>query len=68
LNWAKRFITQGVKICVSSVFVLGSVVTKDVKPYSIIIGNTAVLIRKRFDEATSKFYYDHLGGSYKTKK
>ena len=31
---------------------MGSVVVKDVEPYSIVGGNPAKLIRMRFDEAT----------------
>lgn len=33
---------------------MGSVVTKDVDDYSIVAGNPAVLIRKRFDDETVK--------------
>jgi serine acetyltransferase len=31
---------------------MGSIVTKDIAPYSIVAGNPAKEIRKRFDDAT----------------
>lgn len=31
---------------------MGSIVTKDVEPYSIVAGTPAKLIRKRFDDKT----------------
>lgn len=43
-------IKQGVTIGNGSVIGMGSVVTKNVEPYSIVAGNPAKLIRKRFDE------------------
>ena len=43
-------IKQGVKIGTGSVVGMGSVVTKDIEPYSIVAGNPASLIRKRFCE------------------
>ena len=45
-------ICSGVTICQGSVVAAGSVVTKDVEPYSVVGGNPARLIRKRFDEET----------------
>ncbi|MBE5907633.1 MAG: CatB-related O-acetyltransferase [Lachnospiraceae bacterium] len=44
------FIKDGVTIGDGAVIGMGSVVTKDVPPYSIVAGNPAKLIRKRFDE------------------
>ncbi|WP_419800983.1 CatB-related O-acetyltransferase [Mucilaginibacter sp.] len=43
-------------VCVGDGAIIGSrsVVTKDVEPYSIVGGNPARLIRKRFDEAKIK--------------
>lgn len=43
-------IKQGVKIGSGSVIGMGSIVTKDIEPYSIVAGNPAKLIRKRFSE------------------
>ncbi len=43
-------IKQGVTIGHGAVVGMGSVVTKDVLPYSIVAGNPARLIRKRFSE------------------
>lgn len=45
-------IKQGVKIGTGSVIGMGSIVTKDIPPYSIVAGNPAHLIRKRFDDET----------------
>jgi len=45
-------IKQGVIIGHGSVIGMGSIVTKDVEPYSIVAGNPARLIRKRFDDET----------------
>lgn len=43
-------IKQGITIGHGSVIGMGSVVTKDVEPYSIIGGNPAKLIKKRFED------------------
>jgi acetyltransferase-like isoleucine patch superfamily enzyme len=45
-------IKQGVHIGIGAVIGMGSVVTKDVAPYSIVAGNPAREIKKRFDEET----------------
>ncbi len=47
-------IKQGVNIGTGAVIGMGSVVTKDVAPYSIVAGNPAYEIRKRFDDKTVK--------------
>ena len=47
-------IKGGVHIGTGSVIGMGSVVTHDVPPYSIVCGNPAKLIRKRFDDKTIK--------------
>jgi virginiamycin A acetyltransferase len=44
----------GVKIGDGAIIASGSVVTKDVEAYSIVGGNPAKLIRKRFDDKTIK--------------
>lgn len=44
------FIKQGVNIGVGAVIGMGSVVTKDVPPYTIVAGNPAHVIRKRFSD------------------
>ena len=45
-------IMPGVKVGHGAIIASNTVVTKDVEPYSIIGGNPATLIRKRFDDAT----------------
>lgn len=45
-------IMSGIKIGTGSVLAAGSVVVKDVEPYSIIGGNPAKVIKKRFDQNT----------------
>jgi acetyltransferase-like isoleucine patch superfamily enzyme len=45
-------ILSGVKIGDGAVIGAGAVITKDVEPYSIVTGNPARLIRKRFDDDT----------------
>lgn len=47
-------ILSGVRIGNGSVIAASSVVTKDVEPYTIVGGNPARVIRKRFDEQTIK--------------
>lgn len=44
-------IIQGVTIGTGAVIGAGAVVTKDVEPYSIVAGNPAKLIRKRFNDS-----------------
>lgn len=48
-------IMQGVKIGDGAIIGTNSLVTKDVEPYTIVGGNPAREIRKRFDEETIKF-------------
>lgn len=43
-------IKQGINIGIGSVIGMGSVVTKDVAPYTIVAGNPAKVIRKRFED------------------
>ena len=43
-------IKQGVNIGVGAVIGMGSIVTKDVPPYTIVAGNPAHPIRKRFSD------------------
>lgn len=43
-------IKQGLNVGTGAIIGMGSIVTKDVKPYSIVAGNPAKEIRKRFDE------------------
>ena len=47
-------IKAGVRIGVGAVIGMGSVVTSDIEPYSIVAGNPARIIRKRFDDHTIK--------------
>lgn len=44
-------IKQGINIGHGAVIGMGSIVTKDVKPYEIVAGNPAKLIRYRFNES-----------------
>ncbi len=45
----------GVKIGDGAIIASNSTITKDVAPYSIVGGNPASLIRKRFDDKTIEF-------------
>jgi serine acetyltransferase len=46
---AKATIMSGVKISNGSIVASGSVVTKDVPPYSIVAGNPAKVVKMRFN-------------------
>ena len=48
-------IMQGVNIGDGAIIGTKALVTKDVEPYSVVGGNPARLIRKRFDDATIQF-------------
>lgn len=48
-------IMQGIKIGDGAIIGTNSLITKDVEPYTIVGGNPAKEIRKRFDEATIDF-------------
>lgn len=47
-------VLSGITIGRGSVIGAGSVVTKDIPPYSIVVGNPARVIRKRFDDDVIK--------------
>ena len=49
---SNAFIKGGVKIGHGTVIGAHAVVTKDIEPYSIVVGNPARVVRKRFDDAT----------------
>ena len=55
--WIGNSVTmmQGIHIGDGAIIGTNSLVTKDVEPYSIVGGNPAKLIRKRFDEETINF-------------
>ncbi|WP_298623583.1 CatB-related O-acetyltransferase [uncultured Legionella sp.] len=48
-------IMQGIKIGDGAIIGTNSLVTKDVAPYSIVGGNPARVIRKRFDDESIEF-------------
>ncbi len=48
-------IMQGVKIGDGAIIGTNALVSKDVEPYTIVGGNPAKVIRKRFDEETIRF-------------
>jgi len=48
-------IMQGVKIGDGAIIGTNALVTKDVEPYTVVGGNPAKVIRKRFDDETIKF-------------
>ncbi|MDF2964943.1 MAG: hypothetical protein K0Q51_331 [Rickettsiaceae bacterium] len=48
-------IMQGVKVGHGAIIGTNSLVTKEVEPYTIVGGNPAKVIRKRFDEETIEF-------------
>jgi acetyltransferase-like isoleucine patch superfamily enzyme len=47
---AKSTIMSGVKIGDGSIIGAGTTVTKDVPPYSIVVGNPGKIVKYRFDE------------------
>ena len=47
-------IKQGIVVGTGAVIGMGSIVTKDVEPYSIVGGNPAKIIKKRFNEEIIK--------------
>jgi virginiamycin A acetyltransferase len=49
---AKSIILPGITVSDGAVIGAGSIVTKNVKPYTIVAGNPAKLIRRRFDQFT----------------
>lgn len=51
-------IMPGLKVGDGSIIATNSLVTKDIEPYSIVAGNPAQVIRKRFDDDTIKFLLD----------
>lgn len=51
-------IMPGIEVGDGAIIAAKSVVTKDVEPYSIVGGNPARLIRKRFDDATIRKLLD----------
>ncbi len=52
---ARVVIIGGVTIGDGAIVGAGSIVTKDVAPYSVVAGNPARVIRKRFDEETINY-------------
>jgi acetyltransferase-like isoleucine patch superfamily enzyme len=53
-------IMSGIKIGTGSIIAAGSLVTKDVAPYTIVGGNPAKFIKYRFDETEIKEHEDIL--------
>ena len=51
-------ILSGVRIGHGAVVAAGSVVTRDVAPYSVVAGNPAQHVKWRFEEATRKALLD----------
>jgi len=45
---------QGISVGTGAVIGMGSIVTKDVEPYTVVAGNPARLIKKRFNEEIIK--------------
>ena len=48
-------VMQGIKIGDGAIIGTNSLITRDVEPYSIVGGNPAKVIRKRFDDSTIEF-------------
>jgi len=48
----RAMIMPGVEVGEGAVVASGAIVTKSVAPYTIVAGNPAVPVRKRFDEAS----------------
>ena len=65
-NWigANATILKGVTIGFGAVVAAGSVVTKDIEPYSIVGGVPAKLIKYRFDKETISLHKKMLENNY----
>ena len=55
---AKSVIMSGVRICSGAVIAAGSVISKEVEPYSIVAGNPARIVKKRFTDDQIKKLLD----------
>lgn len=55
---AKSTIMSGIKISNGSVIGAGSVITKDVPPYAVVVGNPGRIVKFRFTESQIKFLLD----------
>ena len=55
-------ILNGVKIGDGAIVAAGSVVTRDVAPYSIVAGNPAKVLKMRFSISDQKLHSDFLNG------
>lgn len=62
---ANVVILSGVTIGQGAIVGAGAIVTKDVKPYSIVVGNPAKLIKKRFSEEKIKKLLSPSSALYK---
>ena len=51
---AGAFIKQGIRIGNGAVIGMGAVVTKDVPPYAVVVGNPAHILRYRFNKEKAK--------------
>lgn len=60
----RAIIKQGIIIGTGAVIGMGSVVTKNVESYTIVAGNPAKVIRKRFDEETIRQLLDSEWWNY----
>lgn len=58
-------ILQNITIGKGSIIAAGSVLTKDVEPYSIVGGNPAKLIKKRFTLSEIRMHENQLRRNYK---
>ena len=69
-NWigANSTILKGVTIGEGAVVAAGSVVTKDVPPYSVVGGVPAKVIKYRFDDETIKKHEEMLKEKYSEKE
>lgn len=53
-------IKAGVRIGRGAVVAMGSVVTKDIKPYSIVAGVPAIFVKKRFIDSQDEINHDEM--------
>ena len=57
-------VISGVKISKGSIVAAGSVVTKDIEPYSIYAGNPARFIKKRFNNQQQEMHESKMNKKY----